>query len=151
MTTRVFRRIIDRVDLRDDAGFTLLEVIVSFVLFVVISTFTLYSVTNALQASHHSQQRVDAANVAQYWVAQARASANTITPDPGSSHVVTIGNNNGPASREQFTVKRWVVFSAPNATECSPGTTYTVNIEVYQGTSSTFLARSDSVVACPPA
>ena len=161
MTARIRRRIVDRVrragcgDLASDGGFTLIEAVVSFALFVVISTTAIYSITNALQASHRSQRRVDAANVAQYVVAQARAlaSANKVSPDSGTSYTTTVGNGSS-ASLEKFTYRRWIVFSTPGATECSAGTTFTVNVEVYQGTtvsSSTFLARSDSVVACPPA
>ena len=161
MTARIPRRIADRVRgagssaAASDGGFTLIEAVVSFALFVVISTSAIYSITNALQASHRSQRRVDAANVAQEVVAQARAAANanTVHPDSGTSYTIPVGNGTG-ASLEQFTYRRWIVFSAVGATECSAGTTFTVNVEVYQGTTasaSNFLARSDSVVACPPA
>jgi type II secretory pathway pseudopilin PulG len=136
-----------------DEGFTLVEVLTSFTLFVVVAATATYGILGSQRASHASQQRVDAANVAQALVADARAKATTIGVENG--HVISTGVGNGATyAREQFTAKRWIIFSWPNATQCSPGTTFAVNVLVYQGSAtdaSHLLARSDSVVACPPA
>lgn len=147
-------RIAHRVDRTDDAGFTLLEAIVSFLLFVIVMGGAIYGITNALDVSHTSQQRVDAANVAQAFVAQARSNPQQMSKEGGSSVLSAVGpGTSGNASREEFTVVRYITFSAPDETQCTAGSTFTVNVLVYQGsaTSGKFLARSDSVVACPPA
>lgn len=148
------QRVIDRVRYasgatKSDAGFTVLEVLVSFVIFVVVATSATYGIIRALDASHDSQQRVDAANVAQAFIAQAISSANTIAPEAGRTITSNVGNGTTSA-REEFTVIRWISF-ATGQSSCTPGTTFTVNVEVHQAQTGKFLARSDSFVACPPA
>ena len=140
--------------LGDDAGFTILEAIVSFTLFVTVMGSAIYGIVDALNASHGSQQRVDAANVAQAFVSQARLNPQQMSKEGGTSVLSAVGpGSNGNAAREEFTVVRYITFSAPDETKCTPGSTFTVNVLVYQGssTSGKYLARSDSVVACPPA
>ena len=125
---------------RDDDGFTLLEVVVSFLLFSVVAAGATTAIVSALQASHRSQQRVDAANVAQLFIAtslqNAQAAAN------GSTTYPYLGVKN-----EDFTVKRTVTFDN-GATTCSPGASFKVNVEVYQKQTNAFLARSDTVITC---
>jgi type II secretory pathway pseudopilin PulG len=133
----------------DDAGFTLLEVVVSFTLFVIVAGGAMYGIVNALQASHTSQQRVDAANVAQSFIAAAQADAEKTSKEAGRQVLSTVGG--GSAAEEQFTVVRWISFRNPDATQCSPGNTFTVNVVVSQAQTGKYLARSDSVIACPPA
>jgi type II secretory pathway pseudopilin PulG len=140
---RVCHRIgCDAKDTRD-AGFTLVEVLVSFVLFMVVSAGAATGVVTALNASHSSQQRVDAANVAQAFVTQAIQNAIRISPSAGET-VSNVGR-----SDEKFTVTRWITFDSGDT--CHPGTLFTVNIEVRQSQTAKFLARSDARVACPPA
>ena len=150
-------RIARRLDVRDDSGFTLLEAIVSFMLFVVVMGSAIYGIVNALNASHSSQQRVDAANVAQAFVAQARSNPQSVDLSQPNTKLLTanpvVGSGtNGNAASEQFTAVRYITFSAPDESKCTPGGMFMVNVLVYQGTSTSgkFLARSDSVVACPP-
>ena len=150
MSLRTLR---SRVDLRDDGGFTLLEAVVSFVLFAVVMGSAMYGIVTALNASHSSQQRVDAANVAQEYVAAARANPQQAVTESGQQHFAAVGGGTGGnAATEQFTVVRYITFAAPNQSQCTPGTTFTVNVVVYQGASAAgqYLARNDSVVACPP-
>lgn len=134
---------------KPDAGFTVLEVLVSFVIFAVVATSATYGTIRALNASHDSQQRVDAANVAQAFIAQAISNATTIAPEQGRTVTSNVGSGTTSA-REEFTVIRWITF-AQGQSSCTPGTTFAVNVEVHQAQSGKFLARSDSFVACPPA
>ncbi len=127
-----------------DGGFTVAEVIVSFVLFVVVATAATTGVINSLQSAHASQRRVDAANVAQSFIASAQANSASATVESGKSYEANVLG-------EQFTVKRWITFfppdGTPGGTQCSPGATFTVNVTV-DNADGEFLARSDSVVAC---
>ena len=125
-----------------DDGFTVLEVMVSFVLFVIVSISATFAITSALNASHTSQRRVDAANVAQRFIADQQQNAQ----------IAANGSNTYPASvrNEDFSVKRTILFTS-GGTLCNPGGSYTVNVEVTQkrkdGTDQ-LLARSDSVITC---
>lgn len=126
----------------EDEGFTVLEVLVSFVLFVIVSLSATFAIVSALDASHTSQQRVDAANVAQVFIADqqqnAQRAANGSTTYPAS------------VKNEDFSVKRTILFYY-GGTACNPGGSYAVNVEVTQkqkdGTYR-LLARSDSVITC---
>jgi prepilin-type N-terminal cleavage/methylation domain-containing protein len=133
-----------------DGGFTLLEVVVSFAIFATVMGGAMYGITSALQASHGSQQRVAAANVAQSFIAQAQANAATIAVEVDKQTDASSGKTTG-VSKEEFIVHRWITFGAGGATQCSVGTTFTVSVVVDQAQTGKFLARSDSVVACPPA
>jgi hypothetical protein len=134
----------------------MIEAVMSFTIFAVVVMFAMDGIVNALKASHAAQQRADAANVAQFIIAKARADANANKID-GQGGVTTLANAGsglaGQAASEVFSVVRTISFAAPQTTQCSPGTAFTIDVKVYQGasTSGKFLARSDSVVACPPA
>lgn len=130
-----------------DAGFSLLEVVVSFGLFAAVAAGAMYGIDNALTASHESQQRVDAANVAQRFISQAITDSITAAPEQGRTVITNVGDGTNAAS-EEFTVIRWITFAAGSV--CHPGTTFTVNIQVRQKQTGAYLARSDTSIACPP-
>jgi type II secretory pathway pseudopilin PulG len=130
-----------------DGGFTLVEVLVSFVIFVAVAGAATTGIVNALQASHVSQQRVDAADVAQSFVADAISTATKVAPEEGKTIISNVGDGK-VAGGETFTVIRWITFDSGDT--CHPGALFTVNIEVHQAQTSQFLARSDARVACPP-
>jgi Tfp pilus assembly protein PilV len=129
-----------------------MEVLISFAVFAVVMTSASVGMVNALQASHLSQQRVDAANVAQEYIAQTIAAASKVAPQSGLTTTPHVGNGNtgaGGAANEYFTVLQWITFDSGNT--CHPGALFTVNVEVHQEQTNQFLARSDARVACPPA
>lgn len=137
-----------------DAGFTLIEALVSFVVFAVVATSASVAIVRALHASHLTQQRVEAADVAQYVVGDAIRNATTIAelPPPGKTISSGVGGADGAghsiAESEQFRVVETIVYDTGGS--CSTGTMFTVNVEVYQAQApSQFLARSDARVACP--
>lgn len=125
-----------------DAGFTLLEALISFVIFAAVASSATYAIINALNASHLSQQRVDAADVAQAMVADAILKANTIAEIPPPGHTTTPN-----VGVEQFKVVETIVYDTGGS--CTTGKMFTVNVLVYQKQTEKFLARSDARVACP--
>jgi Tfp pilus assembly protein PilV len=131
----------------DDAGFTLLEVVVCFLLFTIVAASATAAIVSSIKASHGSQQRVDAANVAQSFVAATQASPATVRSETSVQYQASVKN-------EQFVVERTIVFSPSRATQCTTGVTFTVTTKVYQAQAyakhagAGFLARSDSIVTC---
>lgn len=133
------------VDRADDAGFTVLEVLVSFTLFVLVSATATVAIFTSINTSHLSQQRGAAAGVAQSYIAQAAANAATAAVEDGSQ---ASGTHNATVANEHFNVQRWITFSLPGETQCSRGSSFTVSVVVTQAQTNKFLARSDSVIAC---
>ena len=156
-TPRWLRRAAERVRRTSaqnpEAGFTLIEVLVSFAIFAIVAASAGTAIYRAIHASHLSQQRTEAAGVAQSIIANAIAKANdsTVVPEAGVSIVSTVGDPTGQkSSEEQFTAVRTITFPPPGDT-CAPGVLFTVSVVVKQAQSGAVLARSDTAIACPPA
>jgi prepilin-type N-terminal cleavage/methylation domain-containing protein len=128
----------------NDAGFSLLEVVVSFSLFAIVAGGATTGIVSALQAAHTSQQRIDAANVAQRDLAlvfAAYSSGSGVGAIPvKASYVQAVGS-------ERFSVVRTVAMQG-SATACSPGQSFRVDVQVSQQQTGTFLAQTDTVIAC---
>jgi type II secretory pathway pseudopilin PulG len=134
-----------------DSGFTLIEAIVSFVIFVTVATSTSVVIYNMQRAARISQQRVDAAGVAQSIVADAIVRALTIAPVAGQPVPATFGDycqGTGlkTAECEQFSAVENVTFDNGS---CITGRLFTVNVVVSLKQTGQVLARSDARVACP--
>jgi len=138
-------------DAQRDAGFTVLEALISFVVFAIVATTASYGLVKAIDASHASQQRVDAADVAQFILGNVIRTANTVAPEEGKTIFSHVGDSSdgGPtyASDEEFTAVQTIVFDS--AGSCNTGTLFWVHIVVRQAQTDQFLARSDARVACP--
>lgn len=127
----------------DDSGFTVLEVVVSFVLFAIVIAGATTGIVNSNAAAHSSQQRVDAANIAQQYVAAIRANRDEVKSG-------TLSLSPAPIGSDSFTATQTITFASANVTQCpsgSTGTTFTAVIKVYSSTGA-FLARSDARVLC---
>jgi type II secretory pathway pseudopilin PulG len=124
-----------------DAGFTVLEVLVAFSLFVLAASTATFALYTSINTSHLSQQRGAAAGVAQSYLAQAAANSATVGPEAAKPYSATVGS-------EQFTVLRTIAFSVAGETQCARGSSFTVNVVVNQTQTNKFLARSDTVIAC---
>lgn len=136
-------------NMQRDAGFTVLEALISFVVFAIVASSASYGLVKAIAASHASQQRVDAADVAQFILGNVLRTANTQTPHEGTSHpaVGDTSTSGAYASDEEFTATETVVFDTPGS--CNTGTAFWVHIVVRQRQTNAFLARTDARVACP--
>lgn len=150
---RIRRRLAHDTDTQD-AGFSLLEALISFVVFAAVATGASFGIVKALNSTHLTQQRVEAADVAQYFVADAIRTASTIAeiPPPGQTISFGVGADgltdaHSYAEGEGFKVVETIVYDTGGS--CNTGTMFTVNVEVYQAQTSQFLARSDARVACP--
>jgi type II secretory pathway pseudopilin PulG len=133
-----------------DAGFTVLEALVSFVVFAIVAATASYGLVRSITAAHGSQQRVDAANVAQVFIARAIQRAGTIAPAEGQSLYAGVGPTDSTGKdAEAFTVVETVVYDTPG--DCNVGNLFWVHIVVRQRQTDAFLARSDARVACPRA
>jgi len=148
MITNVARALRRRLrDVADgDHGFSLIEVIVSFVLFSIVAAGATYGIVSSIKASHTSQLRIDAANIAQSFITNASAQGSNSLPavHAESAHQFPPV----PVGSETFIPVRWITFIPVTATQCAPGVSYTVSVTVSQSNSTHVLARSDSVVAC---
>lgn len=140
MTPRPSTALRRRLPSADDAGFTILEVLVAFTLFTIVSLTATVAIVNSLNAAHSSQQRIDAANVAASIIAttqnQTQTAVNGTTPFTASVK-----------QSEDFSVVRTITFNN-GATTCSTGASFVVNVVVRQTQTNKFLARSDSVITC---
>lgn len=137
-----------------DAGFTVLEALVSFIVFTIVATSASYGLVKAIDASHKSQQRVDAADVAQALVADAIRRAGEIggTPSEGTTVYAGVGPkidepDGSSKDSEAFTVVETITYDTPG--DCNLGNLFWVHILVKQEQSGQVLARSDARVACP--
>ncbi|MCW2644413.1 MAG: hypothetical protein JWP07_522 [Pseudonocardiales bacterium] len=124
-----------------DTGFSLLEVVVSFVLCSIVGASATAVIVSALKASHSSQQTVDAANVAQSFIASTQSNTIVVRSEAGKTYAASVQS-------EEFVVTRTIVFVPSRATQCTPGITFTVNVSVAQKQTGKFLARSDAIVTC---
>jgi Tfp pilus assembly protein PilV len=127
-----------------DDGFTVLEAVVSFVLFAAVIGGATTGIVNSNRAAHLTQKRVDAANIAQQYVNAARANR-------GAVKAGTMTFTPAPVGHETFTGTRTIAFDDASVTRCptgATGTTFTVSVKVSDANTGAFLARSDARVLC---
>lgn len=93
-------------DAASDAGFTLIEVVVSLVLFAVVAGSSVTAIANATRTTNTARDRVTAANLAQADLQSARALQYPNYPAAVAAHTVTAGN-------KTFTVQRSISTSCP--------------------------------------
>ena len=131
-------------DERRDAGFTVLEAVISFVLFAAVLAGATTGIVNSAQASHVSQKRVDAANVAQQRIASLRAGRSTVKPGTMTITPISVG-------AETFTATQTIAFDDSSYTGCPSGATgamFSVVVQVDDKNTGVELARSAARVLC---
>jgi prepilin-type N-terminal cleavage/methylation domain-containing protein len=111
MTSASTNRVRARPDVRDDRGFTLIEVMVSFVIFAIVASAATLAVVNGISTSKATSDRVGAANVAQQELEHARAMPRaSLAAAPTATSTTTVGNN-------AFTTTRTIAY-APAGSAC---------------------------------
>ena len=81
-----------------DGGFTVIEVVVAFMLFAIVGTAATTAVVDATKSSHGTQQRVQAADVAQQDIAQSIAAYQAGTLPKSTDLYRTAGRGPSPCS-----------------------------------------------------
>lgn len=100
-------------DISRDAGFTVLEALVSFVLFAIMAASAVTAIVNANSSSNLSRDRVTAANLAQQDIQQARSLRDDNYPiAPASIYPETVHVGN-----KTYTVNRVINTSCPATTD----------------------------------
>jgi type II secretory pathway pseudopilin PulG len=108
---------------RDDAGFTVLEALVSFALFAVIGGSSVTAIVNANTTSKDSSDRVNAADLAAQDLQQARTLDYPNYPTSVAAHSVIVGNTT-------YTVTRSVPSPCPTTSNFNSQTTMLVTTTV---------------------
>lgn len=128
-----------------DDGFSLLEVVVSFVLFMIVASAATAAVANGIRTSSSTTQRVQATQVAQQDIEKARSMKPSLVSAAGYPLTVVVGTRT-------FTVARTVSWSTGSGCPATPaaGTVYYVNVTdivTWTGNSGRSV-RMDTVLAC---
>ena len=139
MSIRVLRRSAQRrtaaARTSGDDGFSLIEVIVAIVLFVMTATAGAIAIFGNQHASLQSQQRVHAANLAQSFLAAIR---------PGQAIPSTLPTTTVDGYGLRISI-------SPDTATCAAGGTRTVSVLVFAPNASPSAApaaRADSVISC---
>jgi Tfp pilus assembly protein PilV len=128
-----------RFALRDDSGFTLVEALVAFALFIVMSVSATYGLISTIRLSNVTQNRVAAANLAAQALEQLRMQNNASSQLDASVRTVVLRGTT-------FTVTPSL---NPTATSgCPGGSSRRVTITVTWHGSGSRSPRYDSVLAC---
>jgi prepilin-type N-terminal cleavage/methylation domain-containing protein len=121
---------------KGDAGFTMVEVIVSLAIFAGFSAAALAAIIGSSKAQDATRSRVSGTNIAQSDLEQARA-----LPSPSAANYTT----SAPGDTATYRVARTVTYPTPS---CTAGGLIKISVVVSQSGSSTQV-RTDTVVACP--
>ena len=140
MTPPLVQRVLHRIRYaaRNDGGFTVVEVVVSLVLFVIVAAAATSAIVNALATSNTTNNRVTATGLAQQALAQARADQAAVI----ATHDLT--SVSGP-----YTVTRTALVPVNvNGEVCPAGDTISVTVVVTWINGGNRSVRLDTVMAC---
>lgn len=95
-----------------DAGFTLMEVLVSMMIFAIISAAAVTAVISGIHGASATDRRVGTSNIAQQTIQQAQnAPRATLAASPSATSTVSAGS-------VKYRVTRTVTFAPTTATAC---------------------------------
>ena len=122
----------------EDSGFTLLEVVVSFVLFAIIAASATAAIANSISTSSSTNNRVAATNLAQQTIAKDRADHATLKASPNT--VTTSG---------RYKITQTATIPSSGGISCPVGYTIPLTVTVsWTDEHATRSVRMDTVIAC---
>jgi Tfp pilus assembly protein PilV len=124
-------------ELRQDDGFALLEVLVSFVLFAIVSASATVAIATSIKITNTTRNRVTASNLAQAAITKARADTASLMAAP-----TTTTTTNG------YTVTRHATVPVISGIKCPAGQTMPITVTVSWPSNGTRSVRLDTVIAC---
>jgi prepilin-type N-terminal cleavage/methylation domain-containing protein len=124
----------------DDAGFTLVEALVSIMLFVIVAAAAASAIVTTIKTANGTNDRVIAANLAQQDIETARAVQYPHYPAAVGPRSMTVGN-------KQFTLQRTVSTTCPTLWTPGQPTSMLVTAKVTWPGSMSSVAMS-TVIAC---
>lgn len=127
----------DAVESPSDAGFTVLELLVSAVIFAIVGSAATLAIVNGIKTSNASNNRVTATSLAQAALSKARADTTTLMATPTAT--TTSG---------AFTVARTATIPLVNGVQCPAGQKIPITVTVTWTQGGTRNVRLDSVIAC---
>lgn len=131
---------------RGDAGFTLIEALVSLTIFAIVSAAAVTAVVTGIMSTHLTTTRVAATNIAQQDIQKARAVDPSQVSDAGYPLTVTQGNTT-------YTVTRQISYAPAGSPSCpatpTAGGPFYVNLtDTVTWTGQHHPIRVDAVIAC---
>lgn len=142
-TPRLVQRAIARIGYarsERESGFTLIEAIVSLVLFAVVATASVVAVADSTKSSAGTRSRTTATNLAQQDLAQLRSLGNRTT--------VVSSTKSTTVSGRAYTLKRTVTGACPAVSTLTSTSKITVSTTVSWATSADSAVTIATVLAC---
>lgn len=120
-----------------DAGFTVLEMLISFVVFAIAAASATAAIANSIKVSNTTDNRVTATGLAAAAIDQARADTTSLISNPDTT--TTTG---------AYTVTRDATVPEAGGIRCPAGSTIAVSITVTWRDGQSRLVRVDTDIAC---
>lgn len=135
---RQLRRVpLEPVESPSDAGFTVLEILVSIVIFAIVASSATLAIVNGIKTTNSSNNRVTATSLAQAALTKARADMTSLMATPTAT--TTSG---------AYTIARSATIPVSNGVQCPVGQEMPITVTVTWKQGGTRSVRIDSAIAC---